>query len=65
MADKKRKTGSDRREFLKMAGLGSIAGGAALVAGKPVEAAETTPQHEGAGYRETEHVKAFYKSMRF
>jgi hypothetical protein len=65
MIDKKRKAGSDRREFLKMAGLGGIAGGAALVAGKPAEAAENVSPREGAGYRETEHVKAFYKSMRF
>ena len=55
---------TDRRNFLKLAGLGSVASGAALVTGKKAEAAEETPR-AGAGYAETDHVKAFYKSARF
>jgi len=55
---------TDRRNFLKLAGLGSVASGAALVTGKPAKAAEDVPP-TGAGYSETAHVKAFYKSARF
>ncbi len=56
---------TDRRNFLKLAGLGSVAGGAVLVTGKTVEAAETEAPRTGSGYSETDHVKAFYKSARF
>ena len=55
---------SDRRDFLKLAGLGAVAGGATLIAGKRAEAAaKTSPT--AAGYRETDHVKRFYKTARF
>jgi hypothetical protein len=64
MADTKQKAGSDRREFLKLASLGSIAGGAAIVAGNPAQASQREVEN-GSGYQETEHVKAFYKSVRF
>jgi hypothetical protein len=64
MAKDKKDAGTDRRGFLKLASLGSLAGGAALVAGKP-EKAEAATAEKGAGYRETDHVKAFYKSARF
>ncbi|MFN0262987.1 twin-arginine translocation signal domain-containing protein [Tepidamorphus sp. 3E244] len=64
MAGKKEDAKTDRRSFLKLAGLGSVAGGAALVtgAGEAEAAALDTP---GNGYRESEHVKAFYQSARF
>lgn len=55
---------TDRRGFLKLAGVGSVASGAALIAGKPAEAAEAV-EAGGSGYRETDHVKTFYKSARF
>lgn len=56
----------DRRGFLKLAGLGSIASGAALVAAAGVETAEAAaPAATGQGYQETEHVKAYYASARF
>ena len=55
---------TDRRSFLKLAGLGSVASGAALVAGTDkADAASAAPA--GSGYRETDHVKTFYKSARF
>lgn len=54
---------ADRRGFLKLAGLGAVAGSATL-AGGAAQAAET-PSETAAGYRETEHVKAFYASARF
>ncbi len=57
-------TGPDRRGFLKLAGLGTVAGGAALVAGdKTVEAAESAKSL--TGYRETDHVKTYYELARF
>ncbi|MBU0585799.1 MAG: twin-arginine translocation signal domain-containing protein [Alphaproteobacteria bacterium] len=56
---------TDRRNFLKLAGLGSVAGGAALVSGKEAEAAVADTSATGAGYSETDHVKAFYKTARF
>lgn len=56
--------GTDRRSFLKLAGLGTVAGGAALVSGgKSAEAAESAKSE--TGYRETDHVKAYYDLARF
>lgn len=56
---------TDRRGFLKFAGLGTIASGAALVTGTTAEAVEIAEPQTGAGYRETDHVKAYYASTRF
>lgn len=64
MSEEKKKTGPDRRGFLKLASLGSVAGGVALAAGKPARA-EAGQAGKGTGYRESEHVRAFYKSARF
>lgn len=55
---------TDRRGFLKLAGLGSVASGAALVASKPAAALEADTG-AGVGYEETDHVKTFYKTARF
>ena len=57
--------GAKRRDFLKLAGLGSVtavAGAAATVV--PVEAKEEAPGR-AAGYRETVHVKKVYELARF
>ncbi len=54
---------SDRRDFLKLAALGTIASGAAIAPVGNVEAAEASPN--SAGYQETEHVKEYYKTARF
>jgi hypothetical protein len=52
-----------RRDFLKLAGLGTLGGAAAATAAAvgaaPVEAAEPK------GYRETAHVKKVYELARF
>lgn len=56
---------TDRRGFLKFAGLGTIASGAALVAGSESQAVELAEPAGDAGYRETDHVKAYYASTRF
>ncbi len=67
MSKKKKERGADasRRDFLRIAGIGTVAGGAALAVGaKPAEAVET--RADGSlGYRETEHVKTFYKLAKF
>lgn len=56
-------SGTDRRGFLKLASLGSVATGAALVIGDEAEAAPV--QTATDGYRETDHVKTYYASARF
>jgi hypothetical protein len=55
-----------RRDFLKFAGLGTVAGAAAATAGapEPAAAAEAT-EGKRLGYRETEHVKKFYRLARY
>ncbi len=54
-----------RRDFLKLAGLGTLAG-AAAAAGTPRDAAAATADKtQAAGYRETAHVKKFYSLARF
>ena len=54
---------ADRRSFLKLAGLGAVASSATLVAGEA--SVEQALPETAAGYRETDHVKTFYKSARF
>jgi hypothetical protein len=65
MASQKDRTETDRRGFLKLAGLGTVAGGVALVAGEGTAKAATAKSSKGLGYRETEHVKTFYETARF
>lgn len=56
---------TDRRSFLKLAGLGTVTGGVALAtAGGDAEAKEASDGKSG-GYRETGHVKKFYETARF
>ncbi|MDF2764644.1 MAG: twin-arginine translocation signal protein [Rhodospirillales bacterium] len=56
---------SDRREFLKLAGIGAVAGSAAALSGPKKAEAAAADAPSGRGYRETEHVKKFYRSARF
>jgi hypothetical protein len=60
----KKDAGSDRREFLKRSAVSVAAAGVVAVAGKTVSASEVDVP-SGTGYRETDHVKAFYESARF
>ena len=55
---------SPRREFLKLTGLGTLAGAATLAGGVPREA-EAASTDTGSDYRETEHVKKVYELARF
>ena len=64
-ADSEKKPAADRRSFLKLAGVGTLTGGAALaLARSPAQAVEA-PADETGSYRETDHVKTFYRSARF
>ena len=66
MSKQKEAKGTQRREFLRLAGLGTLAG-AAVAAGGPAKKAEaaTVETKTGAGYQETEHVKKAYDLSRF
>ena len=61
---KKEVAPEDRRDFLKRSAVSVAAAGAVAVAGKAATADEPVGP-SGAGYRETDHVKAFYNSARF
>jgi anaerobic selenocysteine-containing dehydrogenase len=61
----KREGASDaRRDFLKLAGLAAVGGGAMAATGEPAAAA-SAPEGGTSGYRETDHVKTYYKLARF
>jgi hypothetical protein len=65
---KKTEKGPDRsrRDFLKVAGIGTATGGVALAAGSTASAAQQETRADGSlGYRETEHVKTYYKLAKF
>jgi hypothetical protein len=62
--DRDRKSVEERRDFLKLATVGTVLGGAALVVGGTAQAAET-PETAGKGYQVSEHVKTYYKLARF
>jgi len=58
-------SGSDRRDFLKLAGLGTLTGGAVLLAKGQAQAAVGDEDQKDDLYRETEHVKTFYELAKF
>lgn len=61
----KQKTTVGRRDFLRVLGAGAAAASAApLVAGSAV-AAESDADKKKPRYRETDHVKAFYRVNRY
>lgn len=65
MSSKPKEATTGRRDFLKLAGLGTVVGGAALVTGRePSEAAEPV-SGKASGYRDTEHVRTYYSTARF
>jgi hypothetical protein len=66
MAEKSKAAATGRREFLKLASLGTVVGGASLLLqDAAAQASEAKTDERSAGYRETPHVKAFYESTRF
>ena len=64
MPDRDDRAKADRRNFLKLAGIGTLTGGAAMALGDSTAEA-STPSKDGSAYRETDHVKTYYESTRF
>lgn len=63
MSDRPQKAIAKRRDFLKLVGLGSVVGAAALATGTaPAAADEAKPN--SPGYRETEHIRKYYETAR-
>ena len=60
-------TRPDRRSFLKALGVGAAGAGAVAGLAAPVEAvaAESASDKRKKRYRETDHVKAFYRTNRY
>lgn len=58
-------TSPGRREFLKVASLGPVAGAALLAVGQGSASAAEAGREAGSGYRETPHVKKAYELSRF
>lgn len=54
---------TDRRSFLKLAGV--AAGGAILAGGATAAQSAEQAASETGSYRESEHVKTYYKLARF
>ncbi|MEW5961945.1 MAG: twin-arginine translocation signal domain-containing protein [Pseudomonadota bacterium] len=65
MDEKDKKAIADRRSFLKLAGLGAVSGGAALVADAATGEANAKARPADALYRETDHVKRYYELAKF
>ncbi|WP_375788708.1 twin-arginine translocation signal domain-containing protein [Bradyrhizobium sp. Pha-3] len=67
MSDEKKMTAS-RRDFLRKVGLGTVGAGATLATPliAPAQAdSETEVEKRKARYRETDHVKAYYRVNRY
>jgi nitrous oxide reductase len=64
MSESKTKQALDRRGFMKVASLGGVAAAASVAPGMVTPAAAYDPGKEEtkARYRESEHVKAFYRT---
>lgn len=58
------KIADSRRDFLKMASLGTVTGGA-MIATAGVVKANPLDEEAGSGYRETGHVKTYYELAKF
>jgi len=67
MSKKKEVVSVGRRDFFRKAGLGAGAVGAAAVglSAEQGKAETAKPASNGAGYRETAHVKKYYQLARF
>ena len=65
MADRPERNKAKRRDFLKLVGLGSLAGAATAVTGGKTPEAKAEEKPQGAGYRETPHVRKYYDTAKF
>ncbi|WP_417762420.1 twin-arginine translocation signal domain-containing protein [Shewanella sp.] len=63
---KKQASDLSRRQLLKTLALGSAAGAVATVSGQALAATDTTETAAKTtdGYRETEHVRSYYDTLR-
>ena len=65
MSQEKDRVTADRRNFLKLASVGAVLGGAAAVTGaETAQAAEDKARDEGR-YHESEHVRRYYDLARY
>ena len=65
MREQKKERRIGRRDLLKLAGVGGLAGAAAVAGTKREASAAAEQAPRGGGYRETDHVKTYYRSARF
>ena len=65
MSQNDKKTAVGRRDFLKLSGVAAATGGAALAVGNEDAEASEALHGTSSGYRETDHVKTYYKLARF
>lgn len=67
MKEKKQKVSVGRRDFFKKAGFGAGAVGMAAVGlgAEQSKASAVSGSKDGAGYKETAHVKKYYELARF
>ncbi|TWB02338.1 twin-arginine translocation signal domain-containing protein [Bradyrhizobium stylosanthis] len=62
------KTTVGRRDFLRKVGIGTVGAGATLatpLVGPALADSETNDEKRKARYKETDHVKAFYRVNRY
>lgn len=63
-----RKTTVGRRDFLRKVGVGTVGAGATLatpLGGSAQADSETSDEKRKARYKETDHIKAFYRVNRY
>ena len=61
----KGKTSVGRREFLRVLGVGATAAAAAPLASEAKADSETNDEKRKSRYKETDHVKAYYRVNRY
>jgi hypothetical protein len=59
------KTTVGRRGFLRKVGIGAVGAGATPLVGSAQADSETNDEKRKARYKETDHVKAFYRVNRY
>jgi hypothetical protein len=65
MTNKDNKTAMGRRAFLRTVGLGATAAAAAPLSGEALADTENNDEKRKARYKETDHVKAYYRVNRY
>lgn len=66
MSKEQDKKALDRRSFFRgLGGAAAVAGAAVATSGAPAAAQENPTERRKARYRETEHVKNFYRTNRY